>query len=122
MVALGRIRDEIAQHKYKNPWVAAGLSALLPGLGKIYAGNLGEGFSALLLTGSMMAATAENWCREGVTNWKTLLFGAFSAVFYIGNIYGAAVTVKTMNNAFDDEKNLQILYNIHIPLRNAFHR
>ena len=117
---LAELRNTIANRKQHKPWLAAGLSALVPGLGKVYAGNLGEGVSALLLTGSMMAATAENWHKEGLKNWKTILFGTLSAVFYIGNIYGSAVTVHAGLDNFNNNVNLQILYNIHIPLRNSF--
>lgn len=117
---LCKIRESIAKHKTKSSWLAAGLSAIVPGLGKIYAGNLGEGVSVFLLTGSMMAVTAENWVKEGATNWKTILFGTITSVFYIGNIYGSAVTVRVANDIFNNETNVQILYNIHIPLRNSF--
>lgn len=116
------LRNTIADRKDKKPWMAAGLSTLVPGLGKIYAGNLGEGLSAFILTGSLIGVTAENWYREGLKNWKTILFGTIATVFYIGNIYGSAVTVSVSKEAFNNETDLTILYNIHIPLRNSFRR
>ena len=69
-----------------------------------------------------MAATAENAYKEGWTNWKTLLFGSLSAVFHIGNIYGSAVSVRVGQQTRNNQTNVQILYHIHIPLRNSYRR
>lgn len=104
----------------KSPFVAAAASAVLPGMGKIYAGELGEGLSSLLVTASMAAITAENWSRNGATNWKTLLFGTLTAAFYIGNIYGSYVSVSIHNNDVRNAQDTAVLYHIHIPLRSSF--
>lgn len=106
--------------KRKSPALAAAASAVIPGLGKIYAGELGEGLSSFLVTGSMAAITAENWIRNGGTNWKTILFGTLSAAFYIGNIYGSYVSVSIHNNDIRNAQDTAILYHIHIPLRSSF--
>ena len=117
---LMQIKEQLCTHSTKSPLLAASLSAIIPGLGKVYAGNLGEGISSFLITGSLMAATAENWIKGGATNWKTVLFGSISALFYFGNIYGSAVTVNVARNQFNKDKDVQILYSIHIPLRNSY--
>lgn len=114
------VRNELASRKIKQPWVAGTLSALVPGLGKVYAGNLGEGVAAFLVTGSLMAVTAENWIKEGPTNWKTIAAGLLSAVFYVGNIYGSVATVKVNLRDFNQRNDVQILYDIHIPLRASY--
>ena len=119
---LWRVRRDIGTHRAKSPFVAGALSALVPGLGKVYAGQWGEGISAFLITGSLMGVTVENWVRCGVTNWKTICAGLLTAVFYAGNIYGSVVTVKVGMEDFDNQQNVQILYNIHIPLRSSFRR
>lgn len=119
--ALATLRNGLPRHG-KSPWVAAGLSTVIPGLGKVYAGQIGEGASSFLIVGSLMAATAENACKEGWTNWKTLLFGSLSAVFHIGNIYGSAVSVRVGQQTRNNQTNVQILYHIHIPLRNSYRR
>lgn len=104
----------------KNPLVAAIASAVIPGSGKIYAGQLGEGIASFLVVGSIEAITAESWCRNGFANFKTILFSALSAAFYIGNIYGSYISVSIQNNNLIDAQNTAILYNIHIPLRTVF--
>lgn len=117
---LWRVHDEIAARGKRSPWVAGALSAVVPGLGKVYAGNLGEGIASFLLTGSLMAITAENWIKESPTNWKTIVAGLLSAVFYVGNIYGSVASVKINLNDFNHRNNVQILYDIHIPLRASY--
>lgn len=104
----------------KSPAAAAALSAIIPGTGKIYAGELGEGLSSLVVIGSMAAITAENWVKNGPTNWKTILFGTISAAFYIGNIYGSYISVSIHNNDLRNAQDTAILYHIHIPLRSSF--
>lgn len=117
---LKSIEDKINNYKPKSKLLAGGLSAVVPGLGKVYAGYTREGISSFLICGSLMAVTAENWYKKGLTNWKTILFGSLSTVFYIGNIYGSIVSVKVGYENFNQQTNLQILYNINIPLRNKF--
>ena len=117
---LKSIENKINSYKPKSKLIAGGLSAVVPGLGKVYAGYTREGISSFLICGSLMAVTAENWYKKGLTNWKTILFGSLSTVFYIGNIYGSIVSVKVGYENFNKQTNLQILYNINIPLRNKF--
>ncbi|MBO6117509.1 MAG: hypothetical protein J6P44_03090 [Bacteroidales bacterium] len=117
-----QLKTELLSYKKKSPLIAGALSSLIPGLGKVYAGNIGEGISSFLICGSFMGVTAENWYKKGLANWKTILFGTISTVFYIGNIYGSAVTVKVNYENFNSKTDVQILYNIHIPVRNSFRR
>lgn len=116
-----RIKKEL-QKRDKSPLLAATMSAIIPGAGKVYTGNLGEGIATFLTTGSLIAVTAENWYKSGFYDWKTILFGTLSACFYIGNIYGSAVTVRISRDALNKQRNVQILYNIHIPIRNSYRR
>ena len=119
--ALQRIRNEFGRHR-KSPLLAACLSMVVPGLGKVYAGNIGEGVASFLTIGSLTAITAENVSKAGWNNWKTILFGGLATVFYIGNIYGSAVSVRVSMENFEQQQDVQILYNIHIPIRNNFRR
>ncbi|MBQ9417682.1 MAG: hypothetical protein IJU19_03790 [Bacteroidales bacterium] len=116
------LRTNLGSHKAKRPWVAGACSAVLPGLGKVYAGKLGEGLSAFLITGGLMATTAENYVHHGATHWMTLATGLLSAVFYVGNIYGSVATARVSLNTFNQRHDLQILYDIHIPVRAHYRR
>lgn len=117
---LDSVYSLLENKKAKSPFLAATLSAIIPGAGKIYAGSFGEGISSFITVGSFIGICAENWIKHGFSNWKTLLFGALSSVFYVGNIYGSYFSVKISENEFNNNQNLSILYNIHIPLRNTF--
>ena len=108
------------ERKEKNPWLAAGASAIVPGLGKIYAGELGEGVASFLAVAALSAITAENWIKNGATNWKTILFGTAGTIFYLGNIYGSYISVGIHNNFINNELDTAILFNMHIPLRSFF--
>lgn len=118
--ALDSIYNKISNYNKKSPLLAGTLSAIIPGLGKIYAGEIGEGVGTFLTVGSFAAICAENWVHHGITNWKTIGAGLVSTVFYIGNIYGSAVSVKLKYEEFNKRQNVEILYNIHIPIRNTF--
>lgn len=104
----------------KSPALAAAASAVVPGLGKVYAGRLAEGVSSFLAVGSLAAITAENWTRHGLKDWKTILFGTVGTIFYIGNIYGSYLSVSIQNEELKDAQDTAILYHIHIPLRSVF--
>ena len=118
--ALQGIYNERYRGRSKSPVLAAAASAVVPGLGKVYAGELGEGVASFLTVGSLAAITAENWVKFGAKNWKTILFGAVGAVFYIGNIYGSYVSVSIHNDELRNVQDTAILYHIHIPLRSVF--
>lgn len=118
--ALDDVAKAIAAHRNKSPLAAGALSALLPGAGQLYAGSLGEALSAFLTVGSLAGITAENWHRYGVKSWRTILSGSICSLFYIGNIYGAYISVDIHNQEFKDETSAIVLYNIHIPLRNIY--
>ena len=116
--------DKIYKSRYesrrKSPLLAAAASAVVPGLGKIYAGKTGEGISSLLLIGATGAITAEHWVKDGISDWKTILPGLITAALYIGNIYGSYMSVSIYNTDLRNAQNTAVLYNVHIPLRTVF--
>ncbi|MCF8307978.1 MAG: hypothetical protein K9I68_03120 [Bacteroidales bacterium] len=111
---------DLESHRKKSPVVAGAMSAIVPGAGKIYAGQTGEGISAFLTAGGLGFVTWENYHKNGWKDVKTLLFGAVFAAFYGGNIYGTVVSVEITENEFQKAYDNKILFNLHIPLRNVF--
>lgn len=116
--------DELAQDiKDFNPrskFLAAAFSTVVPGLGKVYAGKYGEGISAFLISGLLGVVTWENYRKDGLTNWKTLVAGTVFTTYYIGNIWGSYFSVQMKRQEFYDQVHHQILINMHIPLRTIF--
>lgn len=116
--------DEIYKSRYltsrKSPLLSAAMSAVVPGLGKIYAGRPDEGIMSFISVGCCAAITAENWSRYGPGNWKTILFGVLGSIFYIGNIYGSYVSVGIVNQRIENEQKAAVMYSIHIPIRSFY--
>ena len=113
-------RKELYDFRKKSPFAAGTFSAIVPGAGKIYTGQIGEGVAAFLTVGVLAAITAENWTKNGIADWKTITFGSVFTIFYIGNIVGSAATVKIYRNQFNDRQNNTILLDIHLPVRALF--
>jgi hypothetical protein len=114
------VRRTLGDFRQKSPFVAGMLSAVVPGAGKVYAGQLGEGVASFLTVGALAAITAENWVKNGLSDWRTITFGTLFSVFYIGNIAGSVVSVKVYRNHFNDKQNHTILLGIHLPVRTVF--
>ncbi len=117
--ALARIYSDRTGAKEKKPWIAATASAIVPGLGKVYAGNLSEGIASFLVVGSFGAVTAECISKKGCGDWRSITFGAIGALFYLGNIYGSYFSVERINSYTHEAQNQAIMYNIHVPLRSV---
>ena len=114
------VRKTLESNRGKSPFVAGALSAVVPGAGKMYTGQIGEGVATFLTVGSFVAIVAENWIKAGITNYKTIIFGTIGTIFYIGNIYGSIASVKVYKNQFNDQQNNTILLCIHLPVRALF--
>ena len=115
--------DRIAAKKTKrrSPFVAGALSAVVPGLGKVYAGRVGEGVASFLLVGGLAGAAAEAWIKEGTPkNWRTVVFGAAGSILYVSNIFGSAASVRVYYEEFNKGRDAAVMYGIHIPLRTIF--
>ena len=81
--------------EYKNPTKAALLSAIIPGLGKIYTENYTDGFTALLVTGIFGYLAYDNFRADH--DFRAWLFTGLAAYFYAGNIYGSYAAVDIYN-------------------------
>ncbi len=115
--------DNLATQQPRNlsPWVAGLASAVIPGLGKIYAGNVGEGIASFLIVGAFAGLTAESWAKAGTPkNWRTITYGTIGGLLYIGNIFGSAASVRVYYEDFETLRSGAVMYGLHIPLRSIF--
>jgi hypothetical protein len=110
----------LESHRAKSPVLGGIMSSIIPGSGKIYAGQTGEGISSLLTVGGLGLVTWENYQKRGMKDWRTLIFGAAFSAFYVGNIYGTVFSIQIAEDEFQQEYDHKILFNLHIPLRNVF--
>jgi tetratricopeptide (TPR) repeat protein len=79
----------------KNPLLAGFLSAMVPGLGKIYTEEYGDAFFAAAVTGIFGYLAYSNFKADH--KFRGFLFTGITAWFYGGNVYGSAVSANIYN-------------------------
>jgi len=104
--------------KKKSPFLAGLYSAIVPGLGKVYAGKPYDGLSSFLQTGVMGAIALENAMKAGVYTARFVVFGGLFGLFYVGNIWGSIVAVKVHEQQVTKQFNDEISRNMYITIRN----
>ena len=80
---------------YKSEALAGILSAIIPGAGKIYTKEYGDGITAFLLTGLFAYLAYTNFEHDHPT--RAWIFTALGAGFYAGNIYGSIASAQIFN-------------------------
>jgi len=110
----------LGKQQSKSPFVAASLSTLVPGLGKVYAGRPKQGLTTFLPVAILGVQTYEAYHQSGFKNARFIIFSSLFSVFYIGNIWGSALCVKFVNNENNNEINRQIILDMDIPLQRIF--
>lgn len=95
---------------YKSPTMAAIMSAIIPGSGKVYAEEIGDGITAFLLTGLFTYLAVDKFQNNHTAcGW---LYASIATFFYAGNVYGSAAAVQNYNAGikfnFDSEVKLFI--------------
>jgi hypothetical protein len=109
--------QKVSSHK-KSPFLAGLYSAIIPGLGKVYAGKPYEGLSSFLQTGVLGAIVLENLLRAGPSSARFIVFGGLFGLFYVGNIWGSVVAVKVHEQQVTKQFNEEISRNLYITIRN----
>lgn len=84
---------------YKSEVLAGILSAIIPGSGKIYTENYGDGITALLLTGLFTYLAYDNF--QNAHKFRAYLFTGLATGFYLGNIYGSVASAQIFNAKVD---------------------
>jgi TM2 domain-containing membrane protein YozV len=80
---------------YKSPALAGILSAVVPGSGKMYVREWGDGITALLVTGLFAFLAYDNFRANH--NTRAWIFTGLGAFFYAGNIYGSVASAQIFN-------------------------
>jgi len=81
--------------KRKSPLFAGILSAIVPGLGRVYTGEYGDAAASLLLTGIFGYLAYSNF-KDGYMQ-RGFVFSLITAFFQGGNIYGSVVSASLYN-------------------------
>lgn len=83
--------------KYKSPALAAVMSTLIPGSGKLYTERYWDALTSFLTVGFSARHAWAGFKRNGtgsVIAWIHTIVGTY---FYLGNIYGSAASAKLYN-------------------------
>jgi TM2 domain-containing membrane protein YozV len=86
----------------KSPFVAAALSAVVPGLGRVYLGRWPDGLLSFLLVGTTSALAAQGFYEEGRGSVRGWILGGVAALLYAGNVYGSAVGAVVQRHDAED--------------------
>lgn len=111
---------DVSSAKNKSGFLAALISAVIPGMGKFYAGYKGLPFGTLFTTLPLAAVAVETLIKGGLLSPQFIILGSLFTVFYVGNIWGSALSVNAIKKEFYAEINYNILFDMHIPLRRTF--
>lgn len=120
VTAFEEIFNEHETHRPKSPVLAGIMSGIIPGSGKIYAGKTGAGIASMIGTVGFGLIAWENYHKLGIANAKTIFFGSIFAANYVSNIYGSVISVRIIENEYKNALHNQVLFQLHIPLRNFF--
>ena len=92
-----------ADHRRRrSPWVAGALSAVVPGLGRVYIGRWKDGLMSALLVGLPAGFAAQGFSDAGVRSARGWLLGSLATVLYVGNVYGSAVGAVAADRDADE--------------------
>ncbi|MGD0710471.1 MAG: hypothetical protein ABR968_04760 [Bacteroidales bacterium] len=112
-----KLDNDYKNLKHNSGALAGMMSAVVPGLGKVYAGKTGQGLSSFLPVTLMGLMTWEAYKKAGPSSARFILTAGLFSVFYIGNIWGSVLSVSVSRSEKNNEINNQILLNLRIPLQ-----
>ena len=85
----------------KSPLLAGLFSAIVPGSGKMYCKQYGDGFYSFLLIGITGVLAWDGFRDNGVKSISGWIFGGMSSIFYTGNVYGSSVAARVYNRQLE---------------------
>jgi len=110
------LMSSLDQVKYKKPGLAAGLSTIIPGLGRFYAKDSKDGIISLIFVGTTAYQAYRRFDQKGIKSAGGWIYGGIALGFYISNIYGSYQSAKYYNNKIDTALHEKSLYHINADL------
>ena len=111
-----RFYDWKSNPPYKSSTVAGIMSAIIPGSGKVYVGDVSDGIVAFLVTGIFVFLAYDNFQAGHKT--RAWIFTGAAALFYGGNVYGSIAAAQVHNAKITFEFNESL--NIYLKKNNYF--
>jgi tetratricopeptide (TPR) repeat protein len=100
--ALEDLAREAVTADKKSPVAAAVLSAMVPGLGKIYADRPEDGLFSFISTGIFAGLAAWSFYEDGAGSVRGWIYTTVGSVFYAGNIYGSVMAALNHDRDADE--------------------
>ncbi len=94
--------------KRKSPIFGGILSSIMPGSGKVYCGQYGDGIFSFMLNTVTGVLAYDAFRDDNIRSIKGWLFSGIGVIFYLGNVYGSYISAKVYNN----QKEMEILRNL----------
>jgi hypothetical protein len=123
MYKTGELRSyelQLRKMEHKSMFLAGLMSAVVPGTGKIYAGKWRSGLTSFVPIAVMGLEAWEAYKKDGWKSARFAVFGSLFGVFYIGNIWGSALSVSVHRREIENEVHHEILLGMHISLQHVF--
>lgn len=111
---------ELKSIKNKSPLLAGVYSAVIPGLGKIYASKYKQGLASFGVNLILFAQAAEAFRKNGFASPGFIVFGGLAGLFYVSNIYGSVLSVSVAKQQRINQINNEIKATISIPVHRFF--
>src|ERR1035437_1964811 len=99
---------DLSRLRKKNRYLAGTLSAVVPGLGKLYTGKKHEALIAALPVIFNGAQAYEGYYHRKLKSPHFYVFGSIGMVFYLSNIYGSARSAVIINEEKYEEIRIKI--------------
>ncbi len=99
----GNVVQRRVSTRTKSPFLAGALSAVVPGLGKVYTKNYGDAAMAFLFTGVNVWQAYRGFSKDGTRSVHGWIFAFLGTSFYLGNIFGSVKAAKRYNQKIDDD-------------------
>jgi TM2 domain-containing membrane protein YozV len=94
---LREIAREGSSMRRKSPLLAGILSSVVPGLGKIYAGEYGDGIQSLAFIGLFGTLSFLSFRSDGIDSIRGWIYASAGTLLHVGNIYGSVVSAGRFN-------------------------
>jgi hypothetical protein len=103
--SLSVLHQDFYNERFKRPGLAAVMSTVVPGSGKVYAGRWKDGLFSVLLLGTSAWQAWRLIDKKGIENPFSIFFTGMSVGFYMGNIYGSHKAANEYNSRIYEEYN-----------------
>lgn len=94
---LKTINSEYNLSRGKSPFLAASMSAVAPGLGKLYTNRHLDGLYSLIMVGASAWQAYSSYRNKGFDSIGLYLYGGIALYFYGGNVYGSFLSAREYN-------------------------